>query len=56
MDGIWQRPDNSSGIDNILTFSAFEESHAGLYKFYVTDWSSVRSLAIQIQIIPRGKN
>ena len=54
MNGMWQTPNNSYITNNAITFSPFKVSHAGMYKFYVTGWNSVQTLAIQIQILPTG--
>ena len=48
--GRWQIPDDSFVSDNSLTFSIFNQTDEGLYKFYVTNWNGEQTLAIQIII------
>ena len=54
MNGIWQIPNSSYVTNNPITFSPFRVANSGLYKFYVTGWNSVQTLAVQIQILPTG--
>lgn len=48
--GRWQLPDDDFVVDNSLTFSIFNQTDEGLYKFYVTNWDGEQTLAIQIII------
>ena len=48
--GRWQLPDDNFVVDNSLTFSIFNQTDEGLYKFYVTNWDGEQTLAIQIII------
>ncbi|KAI6653443.1 hypothetical protein LOD99_3662 [Oopsacas minuta] len=48
--GRWQKPNGTFVEDNSITFSAFEISDQGIYKFYVINWESIETLAIQIQL------
>ena len=53
--GKWQTPDGSYVNSDSITISTLYVSHAGLYKFYVTNWNGDWTLAIQIYISPVGK-
>ena len=48
--GRWQIPDDSFVANKSLTFSIFNQTDEGLYKFYVTNWNGEQTLAIQIII------
>ena len=48
--GRWKIPDDSFVANNSLTFSIFNQTDEGLYKFYVTNWNGEQTLAIQIII------
>ena len=53
--GKWQIPDDSYVESDSLTIPTLYVSHAGLYKFYVTNWDGEWALAIQIYISPVGE-
>ena len=53
--GRWQTPDGSYVNSDSITIPTLYVSHAGLYKFYVTNWDGDWALAIQIYISPVGK-
>ena len=53
--GRWQTPDGSYVNSDSITIPTLYVSHAGLYKFYVTNWDGDWILAIQIYISPVGK-
>ena len=55
LDGRWQIPDGSYVNSDSITIPTLYVSHAGLYKFYVTNWNGDWILAIQIEISPVGK-
>ena len=48
--GRWQTPDGSYVNSDSITIPTLYVSHAGLYKFYVTNWNGDWTLAIQIYI------
>ena len=48
--GRWQKTDNSTVSQNVITFPIFHQSDEGLYKFYVNSWNGNQTLAIQIEI------
>ena len=54
--GRWQIPDGSYVNSDSITIPTLYVSHAGLYKFYVTNWDGDWILAIQIEISPVGKS
>ena len=53
--GRWQTPDGSYVNSDSITIPTLYVSHAGLYKFYVTNWDGDWTLAIQIYISPVGE-
>ena len=53
--GRWQTPDGSYVNSDFISIPTLYVSHAGLYKFYVTNWEGNLELAIQIDISPVGK-
>ena len=53
--GRWQTPNGSYVDSDSLTIPTLYVSHAGLYKFYVTNWDGDWTLAIQIYISPVGE-
>ena len=53
--GRWQTPDGSYVDSDSLTIPTLYVSHAGLYKFYVTNWDEEWIVAIQIDISPVGE-
>ena len=53
--GRWQMPDGSYVDSDSITIPTLYVSHAGLYKFYVTNWDGDWALAIQIYISPVGE-
>ena len=53
--GRWQTPEGSYVDRDSLTIPTLYVSHAGLYKFYVTNWDGDWTLAIQIYISPVGE-
>ena len=54
--GRWQIPDGSYVNSDTITIPTINVSHAGLYKFYVTNWNGDWTPAIQIYIPPIGKD
>ena len=48
--GRWKRPDDSTVLQNSITFRIFHQSDEGLYKFYVNSWNGSQALAIQMNI------
>ena len=53
--GRWQTPNGSYVNSDSITIPTLYMSHAGLYKFYVTNWNGDWTLAIQIYISVVGK-
>ena len=54
--GKWRRPDNTEVTSDNITFPVFTAAnHAGLYRFYVTNWEKVEVLAIQIILFTDSK-
>ena len=50
--GRWQIPDGSYVNSDSITIPTVNVSHAGLYKFYVTNWNGDWIPAIQMEISP----
>ena len=53
--GTWYKPDGSYINGYSITIPTLHKFHAGLYKFYVTNWDGDTTLAIQIEISPVGE-
>ena len=53
--GRWQTPDGSYVNSDFISIPTLYVSHAGLYKFYVTNWDGVWTLAIKIYITLVGE-
>ena len=53
--GTWRKPDGSYIDRDSITIPTLYMSHAGLYKFYVTNWDGDMTLAMQIEISPVGE-
>ncbi|KAI6647380.1 Low affinity immunoglobulin epsilon Fc receptor-like [Oopsacas minuta] len=50
LQGRWQRPNSNNDTLSYITFDIFQQSDEGLYRFYVTNWEGIETLAIQIYI------
>ncbi|KAI6647384.1 hypothetical protein LOD99_12380 [Oopsacas minuta] len=48
--GRWRRPNSDNDTQSYITFDIFQQSDEGLYRFYVTNWEGIETLAIQIYI------